>query len=154
MIIEEIKNSVRDALYGMDNNIIFHFEKASHTGFPYAVFSLKNFKTEHFASYNKRHHYLSFELVYQKSKDNTLVELLNAEESISSALLPVINILGKKLTLDNVRFITNEKQLIMNFDLSLYTYENDNDYELMRTLDLTIKEDKNAWYTANIYGNF
>ena len=144
MIIEDIKNSVKKALYHMDNNIIFHYESVSHTGFPYAIFSLKNFEVEHFANNNKRKLNLSFELSYQKSKENTISELMSEEQKISDALLPVINILGKKISLDNVVFKTLDKQLVMNFNLNLYTYEIDDNYELMQTLDLTMKEDKNA----------
>jgi len=144
MIIDEIKNSVKEALYKMDNNINFHYEEASHTGFPYAIFSLKKFMVQHYATHDKQKLNLSFEIVYQKSKDNRLSELLAVQKNMANVLLPIIKVLGKKLSLDEVKFETAGKQLIMNFDLNFYTYEEDDEYELMQILDLTMKEDKNA----------
>ncbi len=146
MIIEEIKNAVRNSLYKMDNDIIFHFEENKKTDFPYAIFSLKNFSVEHFEVYNKQKLNLSFELIYAKSPENKVIELVCAQEKISKALLPTIKILNKNITLDNVKFGVLGKQLVMTFDINIYTLDKDeNDgFELMQTLDLTIKEDKNA----------
>lgn len=143
MIIEEIKNSVRDVLYRMDNNIIFHFEEAKTTGFPYIIFKIRDFHSEHFLADNKQKFDFSFELVYAKSAENKIIELINAQEQIAHALLPTIKVLNKRLTLDNPRFSVVGRQLIMNFELSLYTYETE-DVDIMQTLDLTMKEDKNA----------
>ena len=143
MIIEDIKNAVRNALYRMDETVNFHFEEALRTGFPYVIFSIKDFKVECYSFCGKQKFDFLIELVYAKSKDNKVLDLINAQEEISKALLPVIDILGKKITLDNVVFKTSNKQLIMTFNLSLYTYENEN-YETMQTLELTMKEDKNA----------
>ena len=143
MIIEDIKNSVRNAFYRIDQTINFHFEEALRTDFPYVIFSIKDFKVERYNAYGRQKFDFLIELVYAKSKDNKILDLINAQEEISRALLPVIDILGKKITLDNVVFKTSNKQLIMTFNLSLYTYENEN-YETMQILDLTMKEDKNA----------
>ncbi len=144
MIIEDIKNSIKNIIYSIDNKIIFHFEEISHTGFPYAVFSLKDFKTQSFSAFNKQKLYFSFELIFQKSEDNKLAELFDMQEKISKALLPAIKILGKFIALDDVRFSVLNKQLVLNFDLNFYAFENNETNELMQTLDLTIKEDKNA----------
>lgn len=152
MIIEDIKNSLRNALYNMDNTLIFHFEEAKTTDFPYAILNIKDFYLEYFSSGNKERHDYSFELVFAKSKENKIIDLINFQKQISDTLLPTIKVLNKKLTLDEVKFGINGKQLIMNFNLTFYTYETENE-EIMQTLDLTIKEDKNAWYPANFYGN-
>lgn len=143
MIIDDIKNSVRKALFSADKNIIVHFEKIEHTDFPSAHLKVTNFKIEPNLAFEKQKNEIQFELTYMKSENNTVLELLESETMIAKALLPVIKVNNKKLTLDDVSFSLSEKKLVMNFRLSFYTFEKD-ESETMQTLDITIKEDKNA----------
>lgn len=139
MIIEEIKNSIRDALYKEDENIIFHFEEMKHTGFPYAVLSVENFYEEATSIFNRKKCDFSLKLVYMKSQENTKLELLEAQRMISEALLPVIKIKNKCITPDEVNFTFSDKKLVMSFCLSFYTSEIE-EYEMMQNIDITIKE--------------
>lgn len=143
MIVEEIKDSIRKALYKAQKEIIFHFEETKHTDFPSAILSLKDFKTEPSFAYGKQKCDFLFELSYMKSEDNKITELFGAQKMIASALLPAVDINNKKITLEDVAFGVVEKRLIMNFKLSFYIFEED-DSETMQTIDITIKEDKNA----------
>lgn len=143
MLIQQIKDSVRNALFKADSSIIFHFEEIKHTGFPFAKLSLKDFKISPSSTYDRQKCNFTFELVYQKSADNKISELFSAQETIKNAMLPVISIGEKKITPDDVSFCVSEKKLIMNFSLNFYSYEEDTS-DVMQTLDITIKENKNA----------
>ncbi len=138
MIIEEIKNSIRKTIFNKDKDIIFHFEQVSHTGFPYAILRVKNFKIEPYNYQNKQKCSFSFEIVYQKSEDNSVTDLFNGQTLLNEALLPAISINNKNITLDNPVFTMEDKQLIMSFDITLYTLEDDTN-EQMKTIDITIK---------------
>ncbi len=142
-ITETIKNSIRNALYNKDNNIIFHFEEIKHTGFPYAILTIKDFTIEPNLSQMKQLCDFNFELVYMKSPSNKTTELLDSVDFLKSALLPVIEIEGKKITVDTPRFSIKDDKLLMTFKLSFYIYEEDAG-ENMQILDITLKENKNA----------
>lgn len=104
---------------------------------------MKDFKISPSSTYDKQKCSFVFELVYQKSADNKISELFCAQETIKKAMLPVISIDEKKITPDDVSFYVSEKKLIMNFSLNFYSYEKDTS-DVMQTLDITIKENKNA----------
>ncbi|MCD8024527.1 MAG: hypothetical protein LUE64_03235 [Candidatus Gastranaerophilales bacterium] len=138
MIIDEIKTSISKAIYQADSSIVFHFEEIPHTGFPCAVLILKNFQITPSVLYDKQKCNFSFELVYMKSSDNKISELLDACETLKSALLPAVSVLDKKITLDDVEFLVSEKKLVMKFCMNFYMFEND-ESETMETLDITLK---------------
>ena len=135
-IIDEIKISIKDELYNTDNNIIFHTDEIKHTGFPFFLLSLKELKILPAETVLKKNLELSFELLYMKSKDNSINELIHAQKNISNALLPAIKIKNKKITLDEPVFYIKENKLIFNFKLNFYLFEQDTN-ETMQILDLT-----------------
>lgn len=143
MIIEEIKNSIRDAIFAVEKDITFHFENASHTEFPFCALAVKNYKIEPALFNQKQKQEFSLELVYQKSDDNEISELIDFQKKLQNALLPTIKVQDAKLTVDNPVFNIANKQLVMNFDLFFWTFEEDND-EKMKTLDITFKGGNNA----------
>ena len=137
MIIEEIKNAVRNAINKEDSDIIFHFEEIKHTGFPFVVFNIKNFNIAS-SNFSKKCDF-ALEICYMKSSDNKISELLEGQEMLSKALLPALLINDKKVTLDDVIFSISDSKLLMNFNLEFYAFEKE-EGELMETLDITIKE--------------
>ena len=141
MIIEDIKDSIRNALHSADENIIFHFEEVKHTGFPYVILELKDFKVEPCAQYTKQKYEFMFEIVYMKSEQNKIIELLEAQNLLKEALLPVISVKGKKITPDEVNFSVENKKLVMKFKMILYVAQTD-DTEQMQTLDISYKGEK------------
>ena len=138
MIIEQIKNSIRNAIYKADKNINFHLEEVNKTDYPFAIFTVENFLIEPSNEFDRRKNYFDLKLVCMKSEDNTNLELMEFENLLSNALLPVIDILGRKVTLDNVKFHVQDKKLVMEFELSFYTFEQDN-ADTMENIDITIK---------------
>ncbi len=138
MIIEEIKNSIKNAVYKADNSIKFHFEEVSHTEYPFVIFTVENFMIEPSLEFDRQRNDFDLKLVCMKSENNSNFELLSFQKTLSDALLPVIDILGRKITLDNVKFYVSDKKLVMEFKLSFYTFESDN-AEIMETIDITIK---------------
>lgn len=139
MIVEEIKNSITSALLKADENLVLYFDKPLKTEFPYAILLLNDFKIEASAIYSKQKCLFDFSFIFQISKDNTPIELLDLQEKISNALLPAINISGKKITLDEVQFLISSKQLLMNFKLNFYKFEINEENTTMQTLDITYK---------------
>ena len=135
-IIDEIKISIKDELYNTDNNIIFHTHEIKHTGFPFFLLALKELKILPAETVLKKNLELSFELLYMKSKDNSINELIHAQKNISNALLPAIKIKNKKITLDEPVLYIKENKLIFNFKLNFYLFEQDTN-ETMQILDLT-----------------
>lgn len=144
MLIDEIKNSIKNAVAKVDNNIIFHFDEIKHTKFPFIFVDLKDFKIQAQDNLNKKFCKLIFELSGMKSPDNKPNELFELQETLSCSLLPVIQIKNKKISLDNACFMVNHKTLIMTFELNFYIDKETLDYELMQELDFSIKENKNA----------
>lgn len=139
MIIEEIKNSIREIFYNTDSEINFYFESPAHLKLPYAILSLKDFSMLPSSIYDKQEYSLLFEITYQKSEENKPYELWEFQKELSKLLLPAIKVGDKRITLDEVKFLLSSKQLIMNFALNFYAFEND-ESEMMKTLDITIKE--------------
>ncbi len=144
MLINDIKNSIKDAVVKVDNTIVFHFDEIKHTKFPFIFVCLKDFKIQSADNLNKRFCTLFFELSGMKSKENKPDELFELQEVLSKTLLPVIKFNNKKVSLDNANFMVSHKMLIMNFELNFYIDEQDTNYELMQELDFSIKENKNA----------
>ncbi len=143
MIIEDIKNSIRQLLNLMDKNLIFHFEKIKHTGFPYVILKILDFKILSTAIKNKKEYKLSFELIFQLSEENLLSELFILQDKLSEILLPTIDVLGEKIFLDEVNFAVIENKLSMKFKMNFFEYKN-NEEEIMQTLDITIEGGKNV----------
>ena len=112
--------------------------------FPFIFVDLKDFKVQAADNLNKKFCSLVFELTCMKNSENKPVELFQMQELLSSALLPVIEFGNKKIALDNVVFMVNNKTLIMTFGLNFYTNKEETEYELMQKLDFSIKENKNA----------
>lgn len=144
MLINEIKNSIKNAIVKVDNSIIFHFDEIKHTKFPFIFVGLKDFKIQAQDNLNKRFCKLVFELCGMKSNENKPDELFELQEVLSKSLLPVIEFKNKKIATDNVFFMVGHKMLIMNFELNFYINEENKEYELMQELDFSIKENKNA----------
>ena len=144
MLINEIKNSIKNAIIKVDNSIIFHFDEIKHTKFPFIFIGLKDFKIQAADNLNKKFCKLNFELTGMKNSENKPDELFELQEVLSKSLLPVIEFKNKKIALDNTSFMVSHKMLIMNFELNFYIDEEEKDYELMQELDFSIKENKNA----------
>ena len=144
MLIDEIKNSIKNAIAKVDNSIIFYFYEIKHTKFPFIFVDLKDFKVQAADNLNKKFCSLVFELTCMRNSENKPVDLFQMQELLSSALLPVIEFGNKKIALDNVVFMVNNKTLIMTFGLNFYTNKEETEYELMQKLDFSIKENKNA----------
>lgn len=143
MIINNIKDSIRKSLNKMDENLIFHFDKILHTGFPYAYLKLNDLKIHPTANSYKNEYIFYFQLIFQKSEENKISELLEYQNLVSKAVLPVLSVNNKKITLDDVNFSISEKKLLMEFKMNFYVEETQ-DFETMQTLDITIKGGENA----------
>lgn len=139
MIVEEIKNSIKNALFAADKNLVLYFERPLKTDFPYAILLLKDFKIEPANIFSKKHCFFEFEFIFQKSTDNKPFELLDLQEKISKVFSPSINILGRQITLENIQFLLVNKQLIMKFNLDFYLLEKETETEQMQTLDITLR---------------
>lgn len=139
MITDDINTSIKNALYKTDKNIILHVDKIAHTGFPFYLLTLKELKITPLESVFKKKIELSYELLYMKSKDNSISELISAQKTISDVLLPVINIKNKKITPDETVFYIKNNKLFFNFKLNFYIFEEDNSSDTMQILDLTLK---------------
>lgn len=139
MIISDLKNAIRDAIYDKDNSINFNFNKIETVDFPYVFFYIPSYKLE--APVNEvywRKVNLMCVLEYMEHEENSHSDLWGYAETLQSALYN-FEFLGTRISSKNNEFRLVDDVLQFTFDLEFYV-KNDDLGDLMQELEFTIKE--------------
>lgn len=151
-IITDLKNALRKAIYDKDNEINFYFNEIIKVKFPYVFFYIPSFKLqkalncEHWVKLN-----LMCVIEYAPEEDPLTADLWEYSDILFETY-SLFNFSDTKISAQNIEFKTVEGVLQMTFDLEFYikNLPSDEEAELMKELDLTIKEFNNGNITTKI----
>ena len=138
-IIIDLKNAIRDSVYGIDNTINFNFNEIEVADFPYIFFYIPSYRLDKaIDSEYWRKLTLMCVLEYANSEDNNQTTLWNYADTLSS-MVKAIAFKGTVISGRNMEFKTVDGVLQLTFDLEFYVKVAD-ETELMQELEFTIKE--------------
>lgn len=138
-IIIDLKNAIRDSVYGIDNTINFNFNEIEVADFPYIFFYIPSYRLDKaIDSEYWRKLTLMCVLEYANSEDNNQTTLWSYADTLSDM---VKTILFKDTVLSgrNLEQKTVDGVLQLTFDLEFYVKVAD-ETDLMQELEFTIKE--------------
>lgn len=141
-IIIDLKNAIRKAIYKKDKKINFYFNEILTAKFPYIFFYITSFRLDKALDKEYwRKLTLLCVIEYAKSEDNSAAELWEYMDTLSETY-NLFEFADTKLSVNNPEFKMVDGVLQMTFDLEFYVRLQD-ETELMKYLDLTIKEGAN-----------
>lgn len=138
-IILDLKNAIRDSIYGIDNTINFNFNEIETADYPYIFFYIPSYRLDRpidETQWSKLT--LLCVLEYAKSEGNNNAELWEYADVLPKM---VRNFAFKdtKLNARNDELKLVDGVLQLTFDLEFYVREID-ETELMKELEFTLKE--------------
>lgn len=138
-IIIDLKNAIRDSVYGIDNTINFNFNEIEVADFPYIFFYIPSYRLDKaIDSEYWRKLTLMCVLEYANSEDNNQTTLWNYADTLSD-MVKTIPFKDTVLSGRNLEQKTVDGVLQLTFDLEFYVKVAD-ETELMQELEFTIKE--------------
>lgn len=138
-IIIDLKNAIRDSVYGIDNTINFNFNEIEVADFPYIFFYIPSYRLDKaIDSEYWRKLTLMCVLEYANSEDNNQTTLWSYADTLSD-MVKAIPFKDTVLSGRNLEQKTVDGVLQLTFDLEFYVKVAD-ETELMQELEFTIKE--------------
>ena len=138
-IIIDLKDAIRDSIYGLDNTINFNFNEIEVVDYPYVSFYIPSYKIDKaIDSEYWRKLTLMCVLEYAKSEDNNRTELWSYAETLTNAVKN-FSFKDTKLSGMNLEQKIVDGVLQQTFDLEFYVKEKDTT-DLMQELEFTLKE--------------
>lgn len=138
-VITDLKNAIRDNIYGINANINFNFNKIETADYPYIFFYIPSYRLDKAIDSDYwRKLTLMCVLEYAESEFNNQSTLWGYADTLSGMVKAIpfkdTVLSGRNLEIKNV-----DKVLQLTFDLEFYVKEID-ETELMQELDFTYKE--------------
>ena len=138
-IIIDLKNAIRDGVYGIDNTINFNFNEIEVADFPYIFFYIPSYRLDKAIDFEYwRKLTLMCVLEYANSEDNNQTTLWSYADTLSD-MVKTIPFKDTVLSGRNLEQKTVDGVLQLTFDLEFYVKVAD-ETELMQELEFTIKE--------------
>ena len=138
-IIIDLKNAIRDNIYGIDKTINFNFNEIEVADFPYIFFYIPSYRLDKaIDSEYWRKLTLMCVLEYANSEDNNQATLWSYADTLSD-MVKTIPFKDTVLSGRNLEQKTVDGVLQLTFDLEFYVKVAD-ETELMQELEFTIKE--------------
>ena len=138
-IIIDLKNAIRDSIYGIDNKINFNFNEIETVDYPYIFFYIPSYKLDKpvdNTGWSKLT--LLCVLEYAKTEDNNNADLWEYAD-ILPKMVRSFAFKDTKLSARNDELKIVDGVLQLTFDLEFYVKEQDTT-ELMEELEFTLKE--------------
>jgi hypothetical protein len=138
-IIIDLKNAIRDNIYGIDADINFNFNEIETVDYPFIFFYIPSYRLDKaIDSEYWRRLTLMCVLEYGNSENNNQTALWNYADTLSE-MVKTIPFKDTVLSGRNLEIKTVDEVLQLTFDLDFYVKEADVT-ELMQELEFTIKE--------------
>lgn len=138
-VITDLKNAIRDNIYGINANINFNFNEIETADYPYIFFYIPSYRLDKaIDSEYWRKLTLMCVLEYAESEFNNQSTLWGYADTLSG-MVKAIPFKDTVLSGRNLEIRSVDKVLQLTFDLEFYVKEID-ETELMQELDFTYKE--------------
>lgn len=138
-VITDLKNAIRDNIYGINANINFNFNEIETADYPYIFFYIPSYRLDKaIDSEYWRKLTLMCVLEYAESEFNNQSTLWGYADTLSG-MVKAIPFKDTVLRGRNLEIRSVDKVLQLTFDLEFYVKEID-ETELMQELDFTYKE--------------
>lgn len=138
-VIIDIKNAIRDNIYGIDSNINFNFNQIETVDYPFIFFYIPSYRLDKAIDSDYwRKLTLMCVLEYGNSEGNNQATLWSYADTLS-AMVKAIPFKNEVLSGRNIEIKTVDEVLQLTFDLELYVKEVD-ETELMQELEFTYEE--------------
>lgn len=138
-IIIDLKNAIRDNIYGIDNTLNFNFNEIEVADYPYIFFYIPSYRLDKAIDFEYwRKLTLMCVLEYANSEDNNQTTLWNYADTLSG-MVKAIPFKDTVLSGRNLELKTVDGVLQLTFDLEFYVKKVD-ETALMQELEFTIKE--------------
>ena len=138
-VITDLKNAIRDNIYGINANINFNFNEIETADYPYIFFYIPSYRLDKaIDSEYWRKLTLMCVLEYAESEFNNQSTLWGYADTLSG-MVKAILFKDTVLSGRNLEIRSVDKVLQLTFDLEFYVKEID-ETELMQELDFTYKE--------------
>lgn len=138
-VITDLKNAIRDNIYGINANINFNFNEIETADYPYIFFYIPSYRLDKaIDSEYWRKLTLMCVLEYAESEFNNQSTLWGYADTLSG-MVKTIPFKDTVLSGRNLEIRSVDKVLQLTFDLEFYVKEID-ETELMQELDFTYKE--------------
>lgn len=138
-VITDLKDAIRDNIYGINANINFNFNEIETADYPYIFFYIPSYRLDKaIDSEYWRKLTLMCVLEYAESEFNNQSTLWGYADTLSG-MVKAIPFKDTVLSGRNLEIRSVDKVLQLTFDLEFYVKEID-ETELMQELDFTYKE--------------